>query len=143
LLGSLGGFFFLFLRNFCKSSAQLVEIAYLAAKERVSGESQYSTASIVMLENRVLAIETAQSKLADSYAAEITPEAIYTPKMKAWANELVALKAEIKKLKGKSNEGGFNFGTFHLVIKKSSLYNLNRSMRLSRKNPNRTILIKC
>ncbi|MDR3582239.1 MAG: recombinase family protein [Candidatus Pacebacteria bacterium] len=84
---------------------ELVEIAYEAAKEKVSSEGQYSTASVEMLEKRVEAIESSQSKLADSYAAEVTPEAIYTPKMKAWSNEIVALKTEIKKLKGKSNEG--------------------------------------
>ena len=61
------------------------------------------TSSVESLEKRLQEIETAQSKLADSYAAEITPEAIYTPKMKALTNESVAVKAEIKKLKGKSD----------------------------------------
>jgi hypothetical protein len=46
----------------------------------------------------------AQSKLADSFAAEITPEGIYTPKMKAFSNEMVAVKAEIKKMQGKSDD---------------------------------------
>jgi len=82
----------------------LVELAYQAAKERLTHENYYAASSVESLEKRLQQIETAQSKLADSFAAEITPEAIYTPKMKALTNESVAVKAEIKKMQGKSDE---------------------------------------
>jgi site-specific DNA recombinase len=82
----------------------LIELAYQAAKERLTHENHYATSSVQTLEKRLQQIETAQSKLADSFAAEITPEAIYTPKMKALTNEMVAVKAEIKKMQGKSDE---------------------------------------
>jgi site-specific DNA recombinase len=83
---------------------ELVELAYQAAKERLTSDNHYTASSIESLEKRLQQIETAQSKLADSFAAEITPEAIYTPKMKALANEMVAVKAEIKKMKNKSDD---------------------------------------
>ncbi|HVO28760.1 MAG TPA: recombinase family protein [Candidatus Paceibacterota bacterium] len=83
---------------------ELVELAYRAAKERLAHENHYASSSVETLEKRLQQIETAQSKLADSFAAEITPEAIYTPKMKALANEMVAVKAEIKKMKNKADD---------------------------------------
>ena len=82
----------------------LIELAYQAAKERLAHENNYTASSVATLEKRLQQIETAQSKLADSFAAEITPETIYTPKMKALTNEMVAVKAEIKKMQGKSDE---------------------------------------
>lgn len=83
---------------------ELVELAYQAAKERLAHENHYASSSVASLEKRLQQIETAQSKLADSFGAEITPEAIYTPKMKALTNEAVAIKTEIKKMQGKSDE---------------------------------------
>jgi len=83
---------------------ELVEMAYQAAKERLASDNHYAASSVESLGKRLQQIETAQSKLADSFAAEITPEAIYTPKMKALANEMVAVKAEIKKMKNKSDD---------------------------------------
>jgi hypothetical protein len=82
----------------------LIELAYQAAKERLAHENNYTASSVATLEKRLQQIEAAQSKLADSFAAEITPEAIYTPKMKALTNEMVAVKVEIKKMQGKSDE---------------------------------------
>jgi DNA invertase Pin-like site-specific DNA recombinase len=82
----------------------LVELAYQAAKERLTHENYYASSSIASLEKRLQQIEVAQSKLADSFASEITPETIYTPKMKALSNEMVAVKAEIKKMQEKSDD---------------------------------------
>jgi site-specific DNA recombinase len=83
--------------------AELVEMAYQAAKEKSGNDSSYVDSSLQILQNRLKQIETAQSKLADSFASEITPEAVYAPKMKALESEKVMVKAEISNMEAKSN----------------------------------------
>ena len=83
---------------------ELVEMVYQAAKEKSGNDNSYTDSSLQTLQNRLKQIATSQSKLADSFGAEITPEAIYTPKMKAWTNEATMIKAEIAKIEKKRNQ---------------------------------------
>lgn len=83
---------------------KLVLVAYEAARQKSANDTGYTDSILQTLQNRLIQIETAQSKLADSFAAEITPEEIYAPKMRALANEAVAVKAEIKNVQTKTNE---------------------------------------
>ncbi len=83
---------------------ELVEMAYQAAKEKSNRDNSYADSSLQTLQNRLKQIETAQSKLTDSFAAEITPDEIYAPKMRALATEAVMIKAEISKMEKQSGK---------------------------------------
>lgn len=83
---------------------ELVMMAYESAKAKSTHDDSYTISSVKMLQNRLQQIEIAQSKLADSFAAEITPEAIYAPKMRALTNEAVMVKAEIKKMESTASK---------------------------------------
>ncbi len=83
---------------------ELVEMAYEAAKVRSATDNSYTDASLQILQNRLKQIEIAQSKLADSFGAEITPETVYTPKMKALTSEATMIMAEIKKMQAEGRK---------------------------------------
>lgn len=88
-----------------QSDPELVELTYEAAKERLNLDTQYATAALESLQNALQAVEKKQTMLTRSYAAEITPEAVYEAAMRELGNEAVALKAQIKKLQDISTGG--------------------------------------
>ncbi len=83
---------------------ELVEMAYESAKNKSANDNSYADSSLQTLRNRLKQVEISQSKLADSFGAEITPEAIYTPKMRAWTTEATMINAEIKKMEAEGRK---------------------------------------
>ncbi len=88
-----------------QSDPELVELAYEASKERLNLDSRYAAASLGNLQERLSALEDAQSRLTDKFVSEVVPEAVYEAKMWSVGNEIVALKTQISKLQGVAEEG--------------------------------------
>ncbi len=83
----------------------LVEMAYKVAKERVAQKNNYSEKSAKLIENRLVEVTEAQSRLCDSFTAGNTPETLYNAKMTMLRNEEIALQKQLKEMQKISEEG--------------------------------------
>jgi len=79
-----------------QTDPELVELAYEAVKQDTEADSRYASTARESLQNRLLAIQEAQSRLTDSYAADVLPQAVYEAKMLDLRNEAITIERQLK-----------------------------------------------
>ena len=100
---------------------ELVEIAYLAAKEKLKQQDTFLDASIQNLLNQANLIKQRQDKLLDSYLSELIPKAVYEEKMAQLNNDRVSLETQLKNLQQKEKEGQSTLERAKNIFLKASL----------------------
>lgn len=84
---------------------ELIEMAYLAKKEKGQHDEKYSETARENAMNGLDFIARKEKKLLDSHLAELIPDGVYEAKMKELANEKEMLKRQLKDLDAKSEQG--------------------------------------
>lgn len=82
---------------------ELVELAYEAALLRTESEAQYHSTSLKALLDRLQSLQKAQSRLTDSYVADVVPQAVYEAKMLSLRNEATTLTRQIQEAEKATN----------------------------------------
>jgi site-specific DNA recombinase len=80
---------------------EMVEIMYLAAKEKTGLNEQYAEVAIKNLTEQLTVARTKQERLLNSYLDGSTPEAVYKSKIQDISNEITAVEEQVKKMKEK------------------------------------------
>ena len=84
---------------------EAIEMMYQASKEKIKNQKDYFNSSTETLQKQFNLVQEKQSRLADSYLSQITPEAVYTQKMKKLNNEKINLELQIKNFVDNQNKG--------------------------------------
>jgi len=79
-----------------QSDPELVELAYEAVKQDAQADIRYAATARETLQKRLLTIQESQSRLTDSYAADVLPRAVYEAKMLDLRNEAVTIERQLK-----------------------------------------------
>lgn len=79
--------------------AELIEMAYLAKKEKTGQVVEYTEASVDNFNKQLEIVRQKQAKLLDSYLTELIPEDVYKDKIQALNNERIALEQQQKKVR--------------------------------------------
>lgn len=79
--------------------AELIEMAYLAKKERTGQATEYAETSVDHFNKQLETVRQKQAKLLDSYLTELIPEDVYKDKIQALNNERIALEQQQKKVR--------------------------------------------
>jgi site-specific DNA recombinase len=91
-----------------KVDDELIEMAYLANKEKTGKTSEYIQISIDAIQKQFNEVRQKQAKLLDSYLANLIPEDVYTVKIQALNNERITLEQQQDTIqKGQINDSCF------------------------------------
>lgn len=88
-----------------KFDEELVEIAYLASKEKLKNDKSYQEMSRENISKQLNFAREKQSKLLDSHLSNLITSDVYEAKMKELNNEISSLEAQFKKMGSVANEG--------------------------------------
>lgn len=88
-----------------KIDEEMIEIAYLAKKEKEQPAREYQETKLKNLQNQLIAIKQKQSKLLDAFIASHITEAVYQERVQALNQEEVGIKTEIKNFDLKTTKG--------------------------------------
>ncbi len=80
---------------------EMVEIMYLAAKEKIGLNEEYAFSAIQNLKKQLDLTLRKQERLVNSYLDGSTPETVYKPLVQSLGNEIVATRQQIKKMEEK------------------------------------------
>jgi hypothetical protein len=86
---------------------ELIEMAYLAKKEKGQHEEKYLETARENVTKGLDFITRKEKKLLDSHLAELIPDEVYEAKMKELADEKEMLRRQVKDLDGKIGQGLF------------------------------------
>lgn len=84
---------------------ELIELAYLAHKERGKHDEVYKEASRETIVKKLEFVSRKESKLLESYLSELIPQEVYEAKMKELHNEKETLNAQLQKSKQNGENG--------------------------------------
>lgn len=84
---------------------ELIELAYLAHKERGKHEEVYKEASRDTIVKKLEFVSRKESKLLESYLSELIPQDVYEAKMKELHNEKETLNAQLQKSEQNGGNG--------------------------------------
>lgn len=86
-------------------SPELIEIAYLASKEKVGLSEEYRKSSLDTIAKQLEFVAKKQSKLLDSHLSDLITNETYEAKTKDLINEEIALKSQYKKIEKSFGQG--------------------------------------
>lgn len=84
---------------------ELIELAYLAHKERGKHDEMYKEASRETITKKLEFVSRKESKLLESYLSELIPQEVYEAKMKELHNEKETLNAQLQKSEQNGENG--------------------------------------
>lgn len=77
---------------------KLIEMAYLAKKEKVGQTMNYVQLSVESIQKQLDSVRQKQAKVLDSHLANLIPDDVYTDKVQALNNERITLEQQKKKI---------------------------------------------